>query len=123
MGMAGLCTLLGCGSSSSSPTPSTMASAAPMVVTVSDAPLSNILSAQVTISAVSVSAGSASSSVSLLTQPVTVELSGLGAVQEPIEITNLAFGAYNSATITVSAAQVTYINSAGQVTTATATLS
>ena len=121
MGMAGLCTLLGCGSSSSS-TPSKMASAAPMVVTVSDAPLSNILSAVVTISSVNVSAGSGSSSVSLLTKPVTVELSGLGAIQEPIEITNLAFGTYNSATVTVASALVTYINSAGQVTTATATL-
>lgn len=123
IGMAGLCALLGCGSSSSNPTPSAVASAAPMVVTVSDAPLSNILSAQVTISAVSLSAGSGSSSVSLVTQPVTVELSGLGAIQEPIEITNLAFGAYNSATVTVSSAQVTYINSAGQVATATAVLS
>ncbi|HUV96199.1 MAG TPA: DUF5666 domain-containing protein [Acidobacteriaceae bacterium] len=124
MVMAGLCTLLGCGSSSSSPmtSSSTTTNAAPMVVTVSDAPLSNILSAQVMISAVSLSAGSSSSSVSLLTQPVTVELSGLGAVQEPIEITNLAFGTYNSATVAISAAQVTYINSAGHVTTVTATL-
>lgn len=123
IGMAGLCALLGCGSSSSGSTPSAMASAAPMVVTVSDAPLSNILSAVVTISAVNVSAGSGSSSVSLLAKPVTVELSGLGAVQEPIEITNLAFGTYSSATVTVTSALVTYINGAGQVTTAQATLS
>lgn len=122
MGMAGLCVLLGCGSSSSGPRASTMASAAPMVVTVSDAPLGNILSAKVTISAVGLSASSGSGNVSLLTQPVTVELSSLGAVQEPIELTNLVFGTYNSATVTVSLAQVTYINSVGQVTTATATL-
>jgi hypothetical protein len=121
MGMAGLCTLLGCGSSSTAP--SSMTSAAPMVMTVSDAPLSNILAAKVTISSVSLGAASGSSKVSVLTQPVTVELSSLGAVQEPIEITNLAFGTYNSVTIAVSAAQVTYINSSGQVTTATATLS
>ncbi len=121
LGMVGLCTLLGCSSSSSSPT-GTIPGAAPMVVTVSDAPLGNILSAKVTISAVGVSAASGGSTVSLLTQPVTVELSSLGAVQEPIEITNLASGTYNSATVTVSMAQVTYINSAGQVTTATATL-
>ncbi len=122
LGMAWLCTLLGCSSSSSSPTASTMAAAAPMVVTVSDAPLGNILSAKVTISAVGVSAASGGSTVSLLTQPVTVELSSLGAVQEPIEITNLASGTYNSATVTVSLAQVTYIDSAGQVASATATL-
>ncbi|MHB8301882.1 MAG: DUF5666 domain-containing protein [Acidobacteriaceae bacterium] len=99
-----------------------MGSAAPMVMTVSDAPLSNILSATVTISAVSASVGG-STSVALLTKPVTVELSGLGATQEPIEVTNLAFGTYTSATVTVSSAVVTYLNSAGQVTTATATLS
>ncbi|MHB1793899.1 MAG: DUF5666 domain-containing protein [Acidobacteriaceae bacterium] len=121
MGMAGLCALLGCGSSTST-SPSKLASTAPMIVTVSDAPLSNILSATVTISAVSLSAGSGSSSVSLLTQPVTVELSGLGAIQEPIEITNLAFGTYNSATVMVASALVTYINSAGKITTANATL-
>ncbi len=122
LGMVGLFGLLGCSSSSSGPTGSTMAGAAPMVVTVSDAPLGNILSAKVTISAVAVSGASGGSSVSLLTQPVTVELSSLGAVQEPIEITNLISGTYNSATVTVSSAQVTYINSGGQVTTATATL-
>ncbi len=121
MGMAGLCALLGC--SSSGPTTSTMSSATPMVVTVSDAPLGNILSAKVTISAIGLSTGSGGSTVSLVTQPVTVELSSLGAVQEPIEITNLASGTYNSATVTVSSAQVTYISSSGQVTMATATLS
>ncbi len=123
MGMAGLCAVLGCSSSSYSPMATSVASAAPMVVTVSDAPLSNILSAKVTISNISLSAGSGSSGVSLLTQPVTVELSSLGAVQETIEITNLAFGSYSSATVTVTSAQVTYINTSGQVTTATATLS
>ena len=123
MVMGGLCVLSGCGASSYSPTQSGTALAAPMVVTVSDAPLSNILSAKVTISAIGLGAGSGSSSVSLLAQPVTVELSSLGAVQEPIEITNLVFGAYNSATVTVSSAQVTYINASGQVTMATASLS
>lgn len=122
-GIAGLCVLVGCSSSSSIPGSSSLGSAAPMVVTVSDAPLSNILSAKVTISAVNLSTGSGGSSVSILSKPVTVELSSLGAIQEPIELTNLAFGTYNSATVTVTSAEVTYLNSTNQATTATATLS
>ena len=122
LGLASFCALLGCGSSSSNGTPSAMTAAAPMVVTVSDAPLNNILSATVTISTVSLSAGSGSGSVALVTKPITVELSGLGAIQEPIETTNLPFGTYTAATVTVQSASVTYLNSAGQVTTATATL-
>lgn len=122
-GIACLGALLGCGSSGTG-TSSNAASAAPMVMTVSDAPLSNILAAKVTISAVNLVANSGNSSgIPVLNQPVTVELSSLGAVQEPIEITNLAFGTYDSAIITVGSAQVTYINSSGQVTTTTANVS
>ncbi len=98
------------------------ASTAPAVITVSDAPLGNILSAKVTISSISLGT-SGGSSVSVVSQPETVELSGLGATQEPIELTNVAFGTYNSVSVTVSAAQVTYVNSNGQVVSASATLS
>jgi hypothetical protein len=87
----------------------------------SDAPLSNILSASVTLS--SVNLGTGSSSVSVIAQPVTVELSSLGAVQEPLELTNVAYGTYNSVTLTVSSAVVSYVSSGGQVVSATATLS
>ena len=124
--LAALVLLAGCSSSSSmgsnSGTGSASASAAPALITVSDAPLGNILSAKVTISALNLGT-SGGSSVSVVSQPETVELSGLGSTQEPIELTNVAFGTYNSLSITVSAAQVTYINSSGQVVTATATLS
>lgn len=122
---AALMLLSGCGSSSmnSNQITGTSPAAAPMVVTVSDAPLGNILSARVTLSAVSLgSSATGSTPVSVLSSPVTVELSGLGAVQEPIEISSLANGTYNSVTLTVSAATVVYTNSSGQVTTATATL-
>jgi len=122
---AALVLLAGCGSSSSmgssSGTGSGSGSAAPALITVSDAPLGSILSAKVTLSAVSLGA-SGGTSVSVLSQPETIELSGLGAVEEPIELTNVAFGTYNSVSVTVSAATVTYVNSSGQVTTASATL-
>ncbi len=130
VGLASLGFLCGCmgASSASTATTSTAAPAAttavaPAVLTVSDAPLSNILSAVVTLSSVNLTASGSTTPVSLLSTPVTVELSGLGAVQEPIELTTLPLGNYNSATLAITSAVVTYLNSAGQATTATATLS
>lgn len=88
---------------------------APAVVTVSDAPLGNILSAVVSLSAISLNtATSGSTGVSLLSKPVTVELSGLGAVQEPIELTTVPIGTYASVTLTVTSANVTYPGTNGQ---------
>lgn len=123
--LAGLLVLSGCSSMSNAAngTPASQPGAAPMVVTVSDAPLGNILSAKVTISSVSVTP-SGGSAVNVLSQPETVELSGLGSLQEPIDLTNLPFGTYNSVTVTVSAAQVTYLDpTTGQPVSANATLS
>jgi hypothetical protein len=120
--MAGLSVMTGCSSSTTSGVAATSGTAAPMLVTVSDAPLNNILSAKVTISAMSVGTSGASSSLSVLSQPVTVELSSLGGIQEPIELTNLAYGTYNKATVTVSSAQVTYLDANGHVATGTATI-
>ncbi len=122
---AGWLGLAGCGGSGASGSPGGFpsSSTAPMMVTVSDAPLSNILSAQVTISALSLSAGSGATPVSLLQQPRTIELSGLGAVQEPLELENVPLGNYSSVSLTVSAAQATYLNSSGLPVTTQATLS
>ena len=123
-GLASLSAVIGCSSSMTNSAGAIAASttAAPMLVTVSDAPLNNILMAKVTISAITLGTGSATGSVSVLSQPATVELSSLGGVQEPIELTNLALGTYTSATLTVSSAQVTYLNASGIATTGTATL-
>ena len=127
LGLAGLASLgvvTGCSSSMTNGASTVAASttAAPMLVTVSDAPLNNILMAKVTISAITLGTGSATGAVSVLSQPATVELSSLGGVQEPIELTNLALGTYTSATVTVSSAQVTYLNASGVATTGMATL-
>ena len=121
----GLFFLAGCSSMSNAAggTTATKPGSAPMVITVSDAPLGNILSAKITLSAIAVAA-TGGSPVSVLSNPETVELSGLGAMQEPIELTSLAPGTYNSVTVTVSAAQVTYLDpTTGQPVTASATLS
>ena len=122
-GLAGLLSLAGCSSmTNASGTAASKAGTAPMVVTVSDATLSNILSAKITLSAVSVAA-SGGTPVNVLSQPESVELSGLGTLREPLELTNLPFGTYNSVSVTVSAAQVTYLDpTTGQPVTANATL-
>lgn len=123
-GLALLGVLIGCGSApgaGSSPTAASTTSS-PAIITASDAPLSNVLSAVVTLSSINVSDGSGSTAVSLLSAPVTVELSGLGAVQEPIELASIPSGTYSSVTLGVSSAQVTYLNSSGQPVSATATL-
>lgn len=93
-----------------------------IVVTVGDAPLANILSAKVTISAINLEPSGAGSAVTLLTSPRTIELSGLGAIQEPIETENIPAGTYNAAAVTVSAATVTYTDSTGSIVTGTATV-
>ncbi len=114
--------LAGCGGSAASGSNlnSGAGAKAPMLVTVGDAPLSNILAAKVTISALSLSNGSGT--VALLSHARTVELSGLGATREPLELDDIPMGDYSSLTLTVSAASATYVNGSGQTVTATATL-
>ena len=96
---------------------------APVLFTVSDAPLANILAASVTLSSVTLSTGTAGSAVSVLTHPATIELSSLAGIQEPLELQNIAAATYTAATVTVSAAQVTYLNASGVVTTNAASIS
>lgn len=113
-------TFTGCGATAG--TGSAGGSGTPMVVTVGDAPLNNILAAKVTISTITMTPSGGGSDVSVLTEPRTIELSSLGAIQEPIETENVAAGTYTSVNVTVSAATVTYVDSTGQVVTGTATI-
>jgi hypothetical protein len=59
----------------------------------------------------------------VLTNPATIELSSLAGIQEPLELQDIAAATYTSATVTVSAAQVTYLNASGVVTTGVASIS
>ncbi|MGH9466548.1 MAG: DUF4382 domain-containing protein [Terriglobales bacterium] len=93
---------------------------APAVVTAGDAPMNSVLAALVTVSAVTFT--SASGSVSLLTQPTTIELTHLGGIRAPLVMNSLAAGTYTSMSIGVSAATITYVNSAGSVVTSQATI-
>jgi hypothetical protein len=95
--------------------------ASPAMITVGDAPMSSVLSALVTISAVTFT--SSSGSVQLLQQPRTIELTQLGGIRAPLELDSLPQGTYNSVSITASAAQITYIDpNTQQVTQATAVI-
>lgn len=109
--------LMGCGGATSN----SLAAGAPMLVTVGDAPLSNILSARVTISALSLTPTSGAATA-LISKPRTVELSELGATREPLELEDIPAATYNSLALTVSAASATYVNSSGQTVTTPATL-
>jgi hypothetical protein len=93
-----------------------------MVVTAGDAPLSNILAAKVTISSMSLTPSGGGSNLTILSQPRTIELSSLGAIQEPIETENVAAGTYSSVNVAISSATVTYMDSTGAVVTANATI-
>src|SRR5579883_1049263 len=90
LALAGL-SLVGCGGNSSAtsgnnnnPPPS-----APAVVSVQDAPMDGVLSAEVTISAVTLTgtaSGGGSISANVLTKPREIELSELGGVRAPLEL-------------------------------------
>lgn len=116
-------TFTGCGSSTSSTSSTgTTANGATMVVTAGDAPLNSILSANVTVSGIRLTPSGGGSDVTVLSTSRTIELSSLGAIQEPIETENVAAGTYGAVNITVSSATVTYVDSTGQVVTGTATI-
>lgn len=90
-----------------------------MVTTVGDTPMANILSAQVTISAVN-AISSSGQQVSLLATPRTVELSALGGIHEPLALNTVPEGTYTGVSVTATAARVTYLDTSDQVQMATA---
>lgn len=104
----------------SSNTPST-GSSSPAMITAGDAPMSSVLAALVTVSAVSVT--NASGTVQLLNQPRTIELTHLGGIRAPLDDHALPQGTYTSLSLTVSAAQITYIDpTSGKPVTVSATI-
>lgn len=107
--------------SGTSPSPATAASSS-MLITVGDAPPSSILAAQVKISSIALTPAGGGSPVIALNTPQSVELTSLGAIQEPLENINVPAGTYNSVTVTISSAQATYLDSSNSVTTSSATV-
>ncbi|HEY7838900.1 MAG TPA: DUF4382 domain-containing protein [Terriglobales bacterium] len=110
----------GGGSGSNSTGGNTNSSASPAMVSAGDAPMNNVLEALVTVSAVTFT--SSSGSVQLLEQPRKIELTHLGGIRAPLALHPLPFGTYNSVAVTISAAQITYIDSNGNPVTTNATI-
>lgn len=118
-----LLSLMGCSSNGAATSTAPLSvNSAPAILTVTDAPLANILSAQVTISSVALTPSGGTSPVTILTTPTTVELSGLNGIQEPLDIGSLPQGTYATLTASVSSVLVTYVNGSGQTVTASATI-
>lgn len=96
-------------------------SSSPAIISAGDAPMSSVLAALVTISAVGFT--SSSGTVQLLSQPRTIELTHLGGIRAPLDTHALPEGTYTSLSLTVSAAQITYIDpTTGQPVEANATI-
>lgn len=119
--------LFGCGGGNSSLNSSSgtggTTTSAPTMVSAGDAPatMSNVLAALVTVSAVTFT-NSSGTTVQVLQSPRTIELTHLGGIRAPLELDQLPEGTYDSVAITVSAAQITYLNSSNQVVVASATI-
>ncbi|MGH9536016.1 MAG: DUF5666 domain-containing protein [Terriglobales bacterium] len=92
-----------------------------MVTTVGDTPMDNVLSAQVTISAVA-AINSSGQQVALLATPRVVELSALGGTREPLTLNTVPSGTYTGVMVTATQARITYLSSSNQAVMATAEL-
>jgi len=104
----GACGGNGSASSGNNGAGSSPAATSPTIVTAGDAPMSSVLAALVTVSAVSFT--SSSGSVQLLSQPRNLELTHLGGIREPLDLHALPEGTYSSLSLTVTAAQITYMD-------------
>ena len=110
----------GSGSNSSGVVGAANISSSPAMVSAGDAPMNNVLEALVTVSAVTFA--NSSGSVQLLDQPRKLELTHLGGIRAPLALHALPFGTYDSVAVTISAAQITYIDSTGHPVTTNATI-
>jgi Domain of unknown function (DUF4382) len=106
-------TFIGCGGSSKSTPP---ASSVPVVLTIQDQPPAGItaLSFGIQITGVSLQSSTGNdSSVSLLSSPITVNLSDLQTVNSLLANTSAPAGTYSGITITFANPQVSVLNNTG----------
>lgn len=92
--------------------PTQEATGTEIALTGGDSSLSGILSAAITVSAITFT-NDAGATTQILTQPRTLQVASLGAVQSLIEIDGLPWGTYTGVSVTVSAASVTFLRTAG----------
>ena len=111
--------LAGCGGSSSNPVQLPSQSSPPPIssptyVSAGDAPMANVLAAEVTFSAITATDASGNS-VSLLAAPATLDLAHLGGARAPIAVGSLGADSFASISYTISGVTVSYVDGTGTV--------
>jgi hypothetical protein len=104
---------VGCSSGSSpmSGTPPTQPQSTNVLVNMGDSPADGVLECAVTISAMSFTNTSGTSVPVTISSPMTIELAHLRGTMAPLVMPSIPQGTYNSASITISSATVTYMTS------------
>lgn len=102
---------VGCSSGSSpmSGTPPTQPQSTSVLVNMGDSPADGVLECAVTISAMGLTNASGTSVSVPISSPMTIELAHLRGTMAPLVMPSIPQGTYNSASITVSSATVTYM--------------
>jgi hypothetical protein len=104
---------VGCGGGAGSmPTNAVPAGASITRVNITDAPSDRVVSFEVTVGPITLTATD-NSSVTVLSGTRHVEISHLSGTSEPLVIANIPSGSYTSASVTVSQPEVTFVNSSG----------
>ena len=89
------------------------ASSTAMTVNIGDAPADRVISFEITVNSVTLTK-SDNSTVSVLSTPRRIEVTHLAGTSEPLVLTSIPQGSYSSATISVSAPEVVFIDNTGR---------
>ena len=99
--------LSSCGGSMSSP-PMAQAGQASVFTVGTDAPLPSVVSCEVNVTGISLNNGG--TAVSVLAQPAIVDFAQLSGLHQLLDLTAVPTGTYTSATITIAAPVIGYLN-------------
>ena len=101
-------TLVGCGGGNGSTTTTTSPQAGAVYVTGEDAPLSSVVSLNLTINSITLTGKS--NSPQLVSSPVTVDFARLVGLREPLSFNTVPADTYTSATFVLSSPVIDYIS-------------
>lgn len=112
----------GCGGgTSSAPSAPAGPNGTQMLINMGDGPVDRVVDFEVTVTSV-VLTDAGGGTVSVLSSPTRIELTHLAGAVEPLSLAAVPPGTYTKATIKVSNPEVEFVNNAGQVVEAVATL-
>ncbi len=107
-----LALITGCSSGgSNSGTTTPPASSTPVLINMGDAPSDSVLESAVTISAMSFTNAAGTTAVVPISAPMTMELAHLAGTVAPLTMPSVAQGTYNSMSITIASATISYMAS------------